>query len=354
MSLLIEDNSIDAIVTDPPYGLSKQPNIAEVMTHWLAGDDYVSTSRGFMGKSWDSFVPGPAVWKEAIRCLKPGAWAVVFAGSRTQDLMSISLRMAGFEIMDTGMWLYGSGFPKSLDISKAIDAALGDPVTAAAAEWDGWGTALKPAYEPFILARKPLDGTYANNTLTHGCGGLNIAGCRVKDGTETGNIKPEYRPNNTNEVYGKGMGGGAWENAEGRWPANIITSDIDESWAKYFYCPKASKRDRDEGLEDFALATSAELVDREAGSDGMNSPRAGAGRTSGRRNIHPTVKPTELMRYLCRLVTPKGGTILDPFSGSGSTGKAATLEGFNFTGFELTPEYAEIANVRIAWAKEQA
>lgn len=125
MQLMIADNSIDAIVTDPPYGLSKQPKMEEVLKHWLAGDDYNETGSGFMGKTWDSFVPGPSIWKEAYRCLKPGAWAVVFAGSRTQDLMALSLRLAGFEIMDTGMWLYGSGFPKSLDISKAIDKQLG-------------------------------------------------------------------------------------------------------------------------------------------------------------------------------------------------------------------------------------
>lgn len=354
MQLMIADDSIDAIVTDPPYGLSKQPKMEEVLKHWLAGDDYNATGSGFMGKNWDSFVPGPSIWKEAYRCLKPGAWTVVFAGSRTQDLMALSLRLAGFEIMDTGMWLYGSGFPKSLDISKAIDKTLGalqhrskrfnhvgvadnkvsnggsifrsdhpdykpyEPATDQAKQWEGWGTALKPAYEPFILARKPLEGTYANNVLKHGVGGLNIDGCRLPDGD--------------------------------RFPANVIHDGLDEPWAKYFYCAKASKKDRDEGLENLSQTSASEMTDREEGSDGLNSPRAGAGRTTGARNIHPTVKPTELMRYLCRLVTPPNGLILDPFSGSGSTGKAAVLEGFNFTGFEMDETYCEIANKRIEHA----
>lgn len=354
MQLMIADNSIDAIVTDPPYGLSKQPKMEEVLKHWLAGDDYNATGSGFMGKTWDSFVPGPSIWKEAYRCLKPGAWAVVFAGSRTQDLMALSLRLAGFEIMDTGMWLYGSGFPKSLDISKAIDKCLGaereivgkynapglatqnvlqgsqnrkkyvfdkfsdEPATDQAKQWEGFGTALKPAYEPFILARKPLDGTYANNVLKHGVGGLNIDGCRLPDGN--------------------------------RFPANVIHDGLDEPWAKYFYCAKASKKDRDEGLENLSITSAGEMTDRTEGSDGLNSPRAGAGRTTGARNIHPTVKPTELMRYLCRLVTPPNGLILDPFSGSGSTGKAAVLDGFNFTGFEMDETYCEIANKRIEHA----
>lgn len=352
MQLMIADNSIDAIVTDPPYGLSKQPKMEEVLKHWLAGDDYNATGSGFMGKSWDSFVPGPSIWKEAYRCLKPGAWAVVFAGSRTQDLMALSLRLAGFEIMDTGMWLYGSGFPKSLDISKAIDKQLGaefDSVPASgvgfmnengeggynatknrliqtseksdqAKQWGGWGTALKPAYEPFILARKPLDGTYANNVLKHGVGGLNIDRCRLPDSD--------------------------------RFPTNVIHDGLDEPWAKYFYCAKASKKDRDEGLENLSITSAGEMTDREEGSDGLNSPRAGAGRTTGARNIHPTVKPTELMRYLCRLVTPPDGLILDPFSGSGSTGKGAVLEGFNFIGFEMDDKYCEIANARIKHAHD--
>lgn len=341
MQLMIADNSIDAIVTDPPYGLSKQPKMEEVLKHWLAGDDYNATGSGFMGKTWDSFVPGPSIWKEAYRCLKPGAWAVVFAGSRTQDLMALSLRLAGFEIMDTGMWLYGSGFPKSLDISKAIDKSSPDQ----AKQWEGWGTALKPAYEPFILARKPLDGTYANNVLKHGVGGLNIDGCRVGD-EQLGEVKRGVSKLGTFE----GADGNITPSRTGRFPANVIHDGLDEPWAKYFYCAKVSKKDRDEGLENLSITSAGEMTDREEGSDGLNSPRAGAGRTTGARNIHPTVKPTELMRYLCRLVTPPNGLILDPFSGSGSTGKAAVLEGFNFTGFEMDETYCEIANKRIEHA----
>ena len=462
------DCSVDSIVTDPPYGLSKQPKMDEVLRHWLAGDDYGHGGSGFMGKSWDSFVPGPSVWKEAIRCLKPGGWAVVFAGSRTQDLMSLSLRLAGFEIMDVGMWVYGSGFPKSLDISKAIDAQdaveaqrarrlkftewvratgatsgqinaatgtnmgghyttaaaqpaimtrehlemcrslLGHipewvereadlrsvesqnmkdrevvgtktgkdttqvrpgiplqdssltreyditaPATDAAKQWQGWGTALKPAYEPFIICRKPLDGTYANNVLTHGCGALNIDGCRVPSDEQHKQKCASVvglESNRNGACYGEMTGAREDSyNELGRWPANVITSDLAEPWAKYFYCAKASKRDRDEGLDHLALTESAELVGREPDSNGMNSPRAGAGRTSGRRNTHPTVKPTDLMRYLCKLVTPPGGLVLDPFMGSGSTGKAGVHEGFRFIGIDMGPEYLAIAEARIAW-----
>lgn len=345
MQLMIADNSIDAIVTDPPYGLSKQPKMEEVLKHWLAGDDYNATGSGFMGKSWDSFVPGPSIWKEAYRCLKPGAWAVVFAGSRTQDLMALSLRLAGFEIMDTGMWLYGSGFPKSLDISKAIDKSSPDQ----AKQWEGFGTALKPAYEPFILARKPLDGTYANNVLKHGVGGLNIDGCRIGDEIIKSCAKKKG-DSFTSVGNSLGFNGCSESFHYGRFPANVIHDGLDESWAKYFYCAKASKRDRDEGLENLSITSAGEMTDREEGSDGLNSPRAGAGRTTGARNIHPTVKPTELMRYLCRLVTPPNGLILDPFSGSGSTGKGAILEGFNFIGFEMDDKYCEIANQRIKHA----
>lgn len=430
MAQHIAGNSIDAIVTDPPYGLSKEPNAEEVLRHWLNGDDYTHTGGGFMGKKWDSFVPGPSIWREVFRCLKPGGYALVFAGSRTQDLMSMALRLAGFEIRDTAMWLYGSGFPKSLDVAKAIDAAdrigasrerslrftawmrstgitgrqindatgsnmgshyltdasqpaiatldmfekikhmlppppphimelmewrtvesenmkkrpvigehtrrspgnnmrvgLGDKTehddmgtittahTEAAKQWEGWGTALKPAYEPIIIARKPLVGTVADNVLTHGTGAINIDGCRVEGD---------------------------------RWPANIMHDGLDEPWARYFYCPKANRKDRDAGLEGFDHATAGEVTGgRTEGSAGLDNPRAGAGRTSGGKNTHPTVKPTELMRYCCRLVTRPGGLILDPFAGSGSTGRGAVAEGFQFIGFEMDEEHTRIANARI-------
>lgn len=330
--------SIDAIVTDPPYGLSKQPDMREVLGHWLAGDDYDHKSTGFMGKSWDSFVPGPSIWAEAFRCLKPGGHALVFAGSRTQDLMSLSLRLAGFEIRDCVMWLYGSGFPKSLNVKKAT----GSP------EWEGYGTALKPAYEPIIIARKPLEGTVANNVLVHGTGGLNIDGCRVGASGGTRDT-PNGEGNKTNEVYGtfaacntqkvKGLG---------RWPANVMHDGLSEEWARYFYCAKTSKTDRNAGLDNFVHTSAGDCVNRKEGSAGVQSPSAGAGRTSGSKNSHPTVKPTELMRYLCRLVGGhRGSVIMDPFSGSGSTGRGAILEGFGFIGFEMDKKYCEIANARI-------
>jgi len=364
----LPDCSIDACVTDPPYGLS------------------------FMGKAWDYDLPGAEVWREVLRVLKPGGHLLAFAGTRTQHRMAVQIEDAGFEIRDMIAWVYGSGFPKSLDVSKAIDKCNGDPnrlhkftawmrttgltarqldeitgtnmgghyLTAAsqpaiptaalwklirphcgdvpawvdelvqrieaerevlgqktagianpddhdrhtiggstsvvvditapatpeAQQWAGWGTALKPALEPITVARKPLVGTVAANVLEHGTGAINVDGCRV--GTSSG-----------------------------RWPANLIHDGSDEprellgDAARFFYCAKASKADRGEG------------------------------------NMHPTVKPTELMRYLCRLVTPPGGVVLDPFMGSGSTGKAAALEGFRFIGIERDPNYLAIAQQRI-------
>jgi len=341
----LQANSVDSVVTDAPYGLSKQPKIEEVLKHWLAGDDYTATGGGFMGKTWDSFVPGPLTWAEAYRILKPGGYCVVFAGSRTVDLMAMSLRIAGFEVVDMLHWLYGSGFPKSLDIGKAT----GDP------KWEGFGTALKPAHEPIILCRKPLDGTYANNVLKHGAGALNIDGCRV--GTEK----------RTNAAAGNKAGGaslnmsaqGMPENVEGRevvgrWPGNVLHDGcLPDPMGRYFYSAKATKADREAGLELFKLHTAGEVTGgRGEGSAGLNSPRSGAGRTRGAKNIHPTVKPTELMRWLCRLVTPPGGLIVDPFTGSGSTGRGAALEGFEFLGFELDAQYSEIARARIEDAKK--
>lgn len=422
------ENSVDAIVTDPPYGLSKEPDMAEVLKYWLAGDDYTHTGNGFMGKKWDSFVPGPVTWREAYRVLKPGGYALVFAGSRTQDLMSIALRLAGFEIRDTLMWLYGSGFPKSLNVSKAIDKAAGvsfgskpaagvgfmgadgpgsyNPTinqlyrtgdsTEQAKQWEGWGTALKPAYEPVIMARKPLIGTMADSVLTWGTGAINIDGCRI--GTDL--IKTNGRGSqNGNAPIGEQSADYVGGQRQGRWPANVLhdgspevlagfpdskgqqgdlkatgrprpssgrfgdmapphahpaRTDLATGAARFFYCAKTSKADRNEGCEHLAHATAGEMTGgRAEGSDGLKSPRAGAGCTSGAQNHHPTVKPTELMRYLCRLVTPPGGLVLDPFAGSGSTGKAAILEGFEFVGCELSEAYAEIARARIDHALYQ-
>jgi hypothetical protein len=359
----LPDNSVDSIVTDPPYGLK------------------------FMGKAWDYDVPPEEVWRECLRVLKPGGHLLCFAGTRTQHRMAVRIEDAGFEIRDMIAWVYGSGFPKSLDVSKAIDKAAGAerevvgsktvsrdftagegediafrsgrpgqtevPVTAAATpeaqRWEGWGTALKPALEPITVARKPLIGTVAANVLEHGTGALNIDGCRVGGGPRPLIERhDQYRPEKFNLPSGSRNAG---ETTEGRWPANLIHDGSDEvlagfpeskdgvavrhvsggknchsdaikpampdmgyggrgSAARFFYCAKASKKDRGDG------------------------------------NNHPTVKPTDLMRYLCRLVTPPGGLVLDPYTGSGSTAKAAALEGFRFIGFEIDPDYHAIAERR--------
>lgn len=382
MRTCLADNSIDAVVTDPPYGLSKEPDMMEVMKHWMNGDDYVHTGGGFMGNSWDSFVPGPSIWKEVFRVLKPGGHLLAFFGSRTYDLGTLAIRLAGFEIRDQIMWVYGSGFPKSLDVSKAIDKAAGvkfDAIPASgvgfmnaegeggynvtknqlirsgestpeAKQWSGWGTALKPAHEPICVARKPLSGTVAENVLTHSTGALNIDGCRV--GSDIVGWGGKGAGGNTWNEENNGLGkDGDARPVAGRWPANFVHDGLNaKEWSRFFYCAKASKADRDDGVL-LAATSAAEMVDRDADSAGMNSPRAGAGRTSGARNDHPTVKPTALMQWLVRLVTPPGGTVLDPFTGSGSTGKACMLEGFEFIGFEMDPHYCEIAEQRIAKAR---
>jgi site-specific DNA-methyltransferase (adenine-specific) len=406
------DNSVDSIVTDPPYGLS------------------------FMGKRWDYDVPSVEIWAECLRVLKPGGHLLAFAGTRTQHRMAVRIEDAGFEIRDMIAWVYGSGFPKSMDVSKAIDKGCGEnrerqlrftawmrstgitakqiseatgtamashyltsgsqpaiatadlfdrlrphlpevpedierlvaertgiewtaykqrkvvgvtemtdtrvasPAraysaqgvsdvprreveiteahTPAARQWQGWGTALKPALEPITVARKPLVGTVAANVLAHGTGALNVDGCRVA-GERVTTSRNIALGSSSGGIFGAASTPGIFEShPEGRWPANLIHDGGDDvagllgDAARFFYCPKASKKDRGEG------------------------------------NAHPTVKPTDLMRYLCRLVTPPGGVVLDPFMGSGSTGKAAILEGFRFIGCELSPEYAAIAEGRIA------
>lgn len=426
----MEAESFHSIVTDPPYGLS------------------------FMGKGWDHGVPGVGFWTEALRVAKPGAHLLAFGGTRTHHRLMCAIEDAGWEVRDVVMWVYGSGFPKSLDVGKAIDKRRDDtaqvlqvvawlrgvrdaagvknadidaafgfngmaghwcgysqpavptldqvptlldvlgltlddvpadirellwtlngrkgqpgenwakrevvgshragianpadserhtvggsasvevldtaPATDAARRWHGWGTALKPAYEPIIVARKPLVGTVAANVLEHGCGGLNIDGCRV--GTEPRPLI-ESKSERSGNAFGDGLNGSraAGETTTGRWPANFIHDGSDEvvglmpePAARFFYCAKASKADRNEGLE------------------------------ADTRNHHPTVKPTDLMRYLCRLVTPPGGTVLDPFCGSGSTGKAAALEGFNFVGIEQDADYIDIATARIEHARTRA
>ena len=399
-------NSIDCIVTDPPYELN------------------------FMGKGWDnagvSF--NKNTWEKCLRVLKPGGYLLAFGGTRTYHRIACAIEDAGFEIRDCIMWLYGSGFPKSMNISKGIEAkakygkantvakrkieqdgngkeytviqtnngAMGEkkefvrkeytPQLDEAKEWEGWGTCLKPAYEPIIVARKPFKGSLVDNVLENGVGGLNIDECRVETGdiiaknvsyktekqsegwgtkkciTEPStigrfpaNLILTYDKNSFNEVcdgfpYTKSTGGSGeaskthtFQNVRigvnGKNTGTHLGGLGDSgSAARYFYCAKASKKDRDEGLEEFMEDTT---------DDGRNKPIDNPylrGKTM-RHNTHPTVKPTTLMQYLIRLVAPKGATILDPFMGSGSTG-------YKFIGIEKDPEYCEIAQARIEKAKE--
>ena len=307
----------DSIVSDPPYGLS------------------------FMGKGWDRGVPGEEFWREALRVAKPGAHLLAFGGSRTFHRLTVAIEDAGWEIRDVVCWLYGSGFPKSLNVG------------------DGWGTALKPAWEPVIVARKPLVGTVAANVTRYGTGAINIDGCRV--GNDTIVTYPRssalHRPSGSMEP-------GNWSGVvdttprTGRWPANVMHDGSDEVVAgfpadegRFFYCAKASRTDREEGCDHLPARTGAEAVERDDDTAGLQSPRAGAGRTADTvRNFHPTVKPTDLMRYLARLVTPPDGLLLDPFMGSGSTGKGALLEGFRFVGIDLDPAHVAIAQARCQFA----
>jgi DNA modification methylase len=410
----LAENSVDAIVTDPPYEL------------------------GFMGKSWDAsgVAFDPATWREALRVLKPGGHLIAFSGSRTYHRMAVAIEDAGFEIRDQIMWIYGSGFPKSHNISKGIDKAAGvereilgiarlqpdirgnnyaqgqreyggdtvpqyitKPATDEAKQWEGWGTALKPAHEPMVLARKPLIGTVAANVLTYGTGGLNIDGSRVEGDKGNGNWKGVTTPDQSDNIYAGGWDGSVQgeepmteKGTIGRWPANVIHDGSDEvvalfpdtnkgtartgrvggqnglyenghdpdhigTWygdsgsaARFFYCAKASKRDRNEGLDGFEAKNNGKMM-RNANNT-SEEPSVGFERfaTEPSANHHPTVKPTDLMRYLCRLITPPNGTVLDPFMGSGSTGKAAMYEGFKFIGIEMTDEYLPIAKARIEFA----
>ena len=361
---------IDSCVTDPPYGLS------------------------FMGKSWDYDVPQKELWEKVFASLKNGSHLLAFFGSRTYHRGAIPIEDAGFEIRDQLMWIYGSGFPKSHNIGKAVDKLQGNErevverpkkdhrpnadkvraednkvgkfgmsdnkyTTKGNSEWEGWGTALKPAHEPIVMARKPIKGTVAENVLEHGTGGINIDECRVGNQTMINRPAGNKGGGNSYNLSVKGMPQDASSTtSDGRFPANVmhdgsdVVQEIFANKDHYFYCAKASKKDRDEGLEQLetptenlqGLDTRGRTLIREDGTKTLVErwkPNA------DRKNTHPTVKPTELMRYLCRLVTPKGGIVLDPFMGSGSTGKAAILEGFHFVGIELDPDYFEIACARI-------
>ncbi|HEX7906713.1 MAG TPA: site-specific DNA-methyltransferase [Paraburkholderia sp.] len=376
----LADSSVDSIVTDPPYHLTSNARGSH-----RAGDATTPHLRarigdkGFMGKAWDGgdIAHNTAMWEECLRVLKPGGHLLAFSGTRTQHRMVCAIEDAGFEVRDQIGWLYGSGFPKSRNLGG---------------DWEGWGTALKPAWEPICVARKPFAGTVAENVLQHGTGALNIDGCRVPLTVEQAQDR-------------------AVEFELGRWPANVIHDGSDEvlqafpsapgqkgealidpvsrktqnvynpmgrgheasaqrvyadaggtnfamkpgarrldtgSAARFFYCAKASRADRNHGLPDpgpqFKKGTTLRDVE----------VMAAAGEIRG--NTHPTVKPTDLMAYLCRLVTPAGGVVLDPFMGSGSTGKAAMREGFRFIGIDMTAEYVEIARARIeaSWHAAEA
>jgi len=416
----LDDNSIDSIVTDPPYGLS------------------------FMGKKWDYDVPSQEIFEECLRVLKPGGYLLSFAGSRTYHRMAVRVEDAGFEIRDQIMWIYGSGFPKSHNIGKSVDkllgnerevigtkihsqkgvkaaeerttigaGAFGEPreadITKGTSQYEGWGTALKPAHEPIVMARKPLsEKTVVNNVLEWGTGGINIEESRIsyksKDDMEI--RKNTHRE--TNKLGDGNFGGGKYSQPveSGRFPANIILDEeagkiLDEQSgiskstggrsgnkegvgqngiygqysgevkdgnpglgdvggaSRFFYCPKTSKTDRNEGLEDFKgkqigtyNAHSADLKNYGGSSLGAASMSGNNKMPQPKQNFHPTVKPTDLMLYLIRLVTPKGGTTLDPFMGSGSTGKAAVRGGFDFVGIEMDEQYMEIATARIQYEQD--
>ena len=470
----LDDNSVDAVVTDPPYGLSntKPQQVSDVLKAWVTGDTVSVPAKrgGFMGKDWDSFVPPPAVWEECMRVLKPGGHMAVFAGARTQDLMGLSIRLAGFEIRDTLGWVYGSGMPKSLDVSKAIDKrpgvhhhrefaahlkekreaaglsrqdvservvgtrsgacwnwehhqfpkyewwpALRDllgldearwgqivaeadrevvgagfridrkdgavpygsgtetghyditaPATSEAQRWDGWGTALKPAIEPILLCRKPLDGTVANNVLAHGVGGLNIDACRV--GTDV-TITKRPVAKSDGKVYGKFNGGEDSENPPGRFPANVL---LDEHAAKEMDKQSAGTRAEKPSKSGTAGATVQEATWKcwhkpgeeiagynDSGGASRFFPvfkyqakapkkeRPVIEREDGSKIQHPTVKPVALMEWLVELITPPGGVVLDPFAGSGTTLQAALNKGFTPIGIEQDADYIKLIEKRL-------
>jgi site-specific DNA-methyltransferase (adenine-specific) len=297
----LPDNSVDSIVTDPPYGLS------------------------FMGKKWDYDVPSVAIWEQCLRVVKPGGHLLAFAGTRTQHRMACRIEDAGFEIRDMIAWVYGSGFPKSHNLEG---------------DHKGWGTALKPALEPITMARKPFSSTVAANVIQYGTGAINVDGCRV--GIDGGTTRSEQSPYSDS---GWRTGHKVETLNSGRWPANIIHDGSNEaalslkSGARFFYTAKAAKDDRNDGCDAFDQRPAGGMQGRNDGS---------LGTITLSKNHHPTVKPTMLMAYLCRLITQPGGTILDPFMGSGSTGKAATINGFRFIGIERDPEYHKISEARIS------
>ncbi len=380
----LSENSVDSVVTDPPYGLefmgkdwdapwksSEVVSITDKSTNGIFHDKGfnhgIRFSRGLV--EMQEFQKWSTMWaKEVYRVVKPGGYILVFGGSRTYHRMACAIEEAGFEIRDQIMWVYGSGFPKSMNIGLALEKKGLDP-----AGYGGWGTAIKPAHEPIVMARKPLIGTVVENILTWGTGAINIDESRVVSDSFDKTIESEDKEET---------------NSKGRFPANFIhdgseevvelfprakggvypevrgSSDIgafsqggthkdkpnqarvmgdDGSAARFFYCAKANSKDRNEGLEDFE--SKQQDLSRKEGNPGGDNPRNRG--VNKRKNHHPTVKPTELMRYLVKLVTPVNGTVLDPFVGSGSTGKAAVIDNFKFIGIEMNEEYVAIAKARI-------
>lgn len=366
----LPDGSIDSIVTDAPYEL------------------------GFMGKKWDSsgIAYDIEVWRECLRVLKAGGHLLSFGGTRTMHRIACAIEDAGFEIRDMISWLYFSGMPKNHNIPHAIDSTilsgssstvsmretelehgtgsyqdtspnngiLGQPITKErrtlepqtpeAQKWAGYGTALKPSQEPIILARKPIEaGTIARQILETGTGAINIDGCRFGYGDpcwvgpqENKNGWMNSRPDSKGDFLQLEKVELFVGNKKGRWPANI------------YQCAKPSRSEKEAGCQDLPHITGAQATNRKEGSAGLQNPRAGSGWSSSEiRNTHPTVKPLKLMRWLVRLVTPQGGTVLDPFCGSGTTIAAATLEGFDSVGVELTAEYLPIIHARVEWSRSE-
>ena len=406
LKMMIEDEVfVDSIVTDPPYEL------------------------GFMGRSWDStgIAFQKETWELCFKVLKPGGHLLAFSGSRTYHRMAVAIEDAGFEIRDQVMWLYGSGFPKSMNVGKALDKKLGNEresfgtklkkagdmrggnyvnggdyksieieITKGNTEWEGWGTALKPAHEPLVLARKPLsENSVVDNVLKHRTGGINIDECRVEgNDAKYPDTNPDFRDQGRQSKENMGINklsfgqtenvkrkkvvrksrdeNGVWTNdnsgmkaegseyadadPRGRFPSNVMHDGSDsikelfEDKSKYFYCAKTSKTERNQGLDNLPTKKASSMPGRRNPNDMKDSKIDNdvTGRfVTQKKNIHPTVKPIKLMKYLCRLITPKGGTILDPFMGSGSTGMAAKEENFDFIGIEKEEEYFNIATARI-------
>lgn len=434
----MDDDSVDAIITDPPYGLSatKPDKVNEAIGAWASGDrEHMPQGRGFMGADWDSFVPPPALWDECLRVLKPGGHLAAFAGARTYDLMGLSIRLSGFEIRDGLSWIYGSGMAHGQNIGKAVAKRSDESADA----WQGWNTGLKPAQEPIVLARKPLsESTAVGNVLAHGTGAVNVDACRIEHRSQADmdesvgkNRHADYgTAPGRNRVYGdySTVESKNYDGAQGRYPSNVILTHTSEC---QLVGQKSVKSDSHhpatrpsggigstghggqsglverspgtETVEDWECKTGCPVaevdaqsgVSKSSGGNGVGYGRSGgvygaggkqgvaqnagglgdiggasrffftteasfvysakAGakerpvvtRADGETVRHVSVKPLKVMRWLVRLLTPPGGTILDPFAGSGTTVEAAMLEGFESIGIEKEADYVDLIQVRI-------